>query len=97
MKVKKEGNDLISRRALMEEMSKISLDTEDDVRAWIKAELLVEDAPAVPDRAERSVRCAECDDCHWSEESGMYLCGNVLGMNGALDPGNGDGCSHGRK
>ncbi len=30
MKVKKEGNDLISRSTLMEEMSKISLDTEDD-------------------------------------------------------------------
>ena len=97
MKVENVKNDLISRSALMEEMSKTSLDTEDDVRAWIAAERLIEDASAVPDKAEKFVRCAECDDCHWSEDSGMYLCGNVLGMSGALDPENGDGCSHGRR
>lgn len=42
------------------------------------------------------VRCAKCDDCHWSEDCGLYLCGSVVGMNGALDPKN-DGCTHGRR
>ncbi len=97
MKSENTGYDLISRNELMEKMAKIELDTEDDVKAWIEAELLVEEAPAVQVRAEKFVGCAECEDCHWAEDCGMYLCGSVLGMNGALDPGNGDGCSHGRR
>ncbi|MCM1057708.1 MAG: hypothetical protein NC517_08885 [Firmicutes bacterium] len=89
MKDENIGNDLISRSALLNEIASAGLDNEDDVFAWIRA------APAVPGRAKSFVRCAECDDCHWSEDCGLYLCGSVMGMGGALDPKN-DGCTHGR-
>lgn len=93
--VRKAGGDLISRSALMEAMAGISLDTETDVRAWIMAELLIEEAPSVPDRTGRFVRCDECSYCARSKE-GIFWCRSTGGLSGDLQPEKGDGCSRGR-
>lgn len=87
--------DLISRNALMEAMSGIKLNTEEDVQAWIEAELLVEKARPVPDRSERFVRCDECIYYRHSKE-GICWCCSAEGLGGDLYPEKGDGCSRGR-
>lgn len=90
---RKDG-DLISRSALMREMAEIALNTEEDVHAWIEAELLVKKAPAVADGAKRFVRC---DCCHFLAQSqeGDFWCRNLGGLGGELHPEEGDGCCRG--
>lgn len=87
--------DLISRGALMEAMAGISLDTEEDVRAWIEAELLVEAAPSIPDGNGDFTRCDVCDYCERTV-GGTFLCSLPRGLGGILYPWEGDGCSRGR-
>lgn len=48
------------------------------------------------DGTEKFVRCAGCVYCIRPEGSCMFLCSNVKGLTGLLDPSGGDGCSRGR-
>lgn len=88
--------DLISRSALLREMAGIALNTEENVRAWIEAELLVEKAPAVTDGAKRFVRCDCCQYCAQGQE-GEFWCRSLEGLGGELHPEAGDGCCRGKR
>lgn len=88
--------DLISRSALMWTMAGIALNTEKDVRAWIEAARVVEEAPAVTNGAKRFVRCDCCQFCAQSEE-GEFWCRSLGGLGGELHPDEGDGCCRGQR
>lgn len=92
----RKAGDLISRSALMREMAGIVLNTEEDVRAWIEAEQLVEKAPAVTTGAKRFVRCDRCQFLAQSQE-GDFWCRNLGGLGGELHPEEGDGCCRGKR
>ncbi len=88
--------DLISRSALMWAMAGIALNAEKDVRAWIEATRVVEEAPAVTNGAKRFVRCDCCQFCAQSEE-GEFWCRSMEGLGGELHPEEGDGCCRGKR
>lgn len=90
------AGDLISRSALRREMAGIALNTEEDIRAWIEAELLVEKAPAVMNGAKRFVRCDCCQFCAQAQE-GEFWCRSLEGLGGELHPEEGDGCCRGKR
>lgn len=88
--------DLISRSALLREMTGIELNAEEDVYTWTEAKLLVEKAPAVMNGAKRFVRCDCCQFCAQAQE-GEFWCRSLEGLGGELHPEEGDGCCRGKR